>query len=250
MSDVSLMASLLNAPRVLRRLVGGWLALGALRSDPGHNSARPTRRDVRWKALALTAGLTVVLGVLLANFSTDSPGALVANSVDPREDAVGHAGQMRKAEIDRRFAKGVDLLTTQQFELAASEFHRVLALAPQMPEAHVNMGFAMLGEQRFAIAKDFFEAALDLNKNQSNAYYGLAKALEGLSDFPGAVGAMRTYLHLNKADNVYTAKASVSMRKWEALLNRASADNDKNSRTLTRSTDKKSVSAGGKQVAN
>ena len=241
--------------------MGGLLAIGgaalfvfnilrALRSDPTHNSARPTRPDVRWNALALTVGLTAVLGVFLANLSTDSQGALGAKSVDPREDAMGHAAQMRKAEIDRRFAKGVALLTAQQFELAASEFHRVLELAPQMPEAHVNMGFAMIGERRFAIAKDFFEVAIDLNKNQNNAYYGLAEALEGLRDFPGAIGAMRTYLHLNKVDNAFTVKASASLRQWETALNGEAADNDGNSRTLTRSTDKKSVTVGGKRVAN
>jgi tetratricopeptide (TPR) repeat protein len=241
--------------------LGGLLAIGgaglfvfnilrALRSDPGHPRAQPTRRDVRWNALALTLGLTVVLGVFLANLSTDSQGALVEKTFDPREDATGHAAQMRKAEVDRRFAKGVALLTAQQYELAASEFHRVLELAPQMPEAHVNMGFAMIGEQRFAISKDFFEVAIDLNKNQNNAYYGLAEALEGLRDFPGAIGAMRTYLHLNKVDNAYTVKASASIRKWETLLNKPATDNAEDSRTLTRSTDKKSVTAGGKRVAN
>lgn len=241
--------------------LGGLLAIGgaalfvfnivrALWRNPATVRARPYRSDVRWNALALTLGLTVVLGVFLANLSTDSRGAVVVKSFDPRADATGHAGQMRSVEIDRRFAQGVAWLNTKQFELAASEFHRVLELAPQMPEAQVNMGFAMLGEQRFPIAKDFFEAAIDLNRNQDNAYYGLAKALEGLRDLPGAMGAMRTYIHLNKADNAYTVKASASIKKWETLLNRAPDDNDENYRTMTRSPDKIGTTLGGKRVAN
>lgn len=125
---------------------------------------------------------------------------------------------MRDDEVKRRFAQGVELLNARQFEAAASELHRVLELAPRMPEAHVNMGFAMVGLQRYAMAKDFFTVAIDLNNHQLNAYYGLAVALEGLRDLPGALGAMRSYVHLSKADDAYLPKANAAIWEWEAEL--------------------------------
>ena len=132
---------------------------------------------------------------------------------------------------------GVTLLNAKQFEAAASELHRVLELAPQMPEAHVNMGFAMIGVQRYAMARDFFNVAIDLNKHQLNAYYGLAVALEGLRDLPGALGAMRSYVHLSKADDVYQRKANAAIWEWEAELQKAQGNNGE-----------KSAIAGAKRV--
>ena len=182
---------------------------------PARSGRQP---DVRRKAIALTAVLIIALGVLLAYSPGDRNSAVAVSSADPVADPKGHAIQMRKAEIDRRFANGVTLLNAKRFEESAAEFHRVLALAPQMPEAHVNMGFSMVGEKRFAIAKDSFNTAIDLNRNQINAYYGLAVALEGLNDLPGALGAMRSFLHLNKSDNAFVIKANAAIWEWGAAL--------------------------------
>jgi cytochrome c oxidase subunit 1 len=176
------------------------------------------RRDVRGPAVALTVGLTAAIGLLLAYGTADHGSAVAAKRADPRQDASAHAAQMRDEEVKRHFAQGVALLNARQFEAAASELHRVLELAPRMPEAHVNMGFAMVGLQRYAMAKDFFTVAIDLNNHQLNAYYGLAVALEGLRDLPGALGAMRSYVHLSKADDAYLPKANAAIWEWEIEL--------------------------------
>lgn len=209
--------------------LGGLMAIGGaalfivnvlrcLRASLRSRVSSPARRDVRGPALVLTVGLTAVMGLLLAYGGADHDSAVAAKRVDPRQDAGAHADQMRGDEVKRRFAQGVALLNAKQFEAAASEFHRVLELAPQMPEAHVNMGFAMVGVQRYAMAKDFFTVAIDLNAQQVNAYYGLAVALEGLHDLPGALGAMRSYVHLTKADDAYLPKANAAIWEWEAEL--------------------------------
>jgi tetratricopeptide (TPR) repeat protein len=123
---------------------------------------------------------------------------------------------MRAQEIKRRFEHSVTLLQARDFDAAVAQLHRVLELAPQMPEAHANMGFAMIGIQRYAAARDFFNAATELNVNQLNAYFGLALALEGLNDLPGAMGAMQTYMHLSRADDPFRAKAENALQKWRA----------------------------------
>jgi tetratricopeptide (TPR) repeat protein len=92
-----------------------------------------------------------------------------------------------------------------------------------MPEAHVNMGFALIGLGQHAPARDFFDSALALRDDQLNAYYGLAEALEGLGDLPGAVGAMRTYAHLAAPDDPYRRKAEAALWEWEEQLQRRRA---------------------------
>lgn len=173
----------------------------------------PKRRgDVRVRGLGLTLALIGGLGVVLATVFSDSQGTRMDQAFDA--SAQDHADQMRRAEVDRRFSNGVVFLSSRDFDQAASEFHRVLQLAPKMPEAHVNMGFALLGTQRFNVAKDFFISAIDLNTGQLNAYYGLALALEGLHDLPGARGAMRSYIHLAPADDPYLTKANAAIWAW------------------------------------
>ena len=182
------------------------------------------RRDVRWPAVAVTSGLTVCLGILL-NYWTPDHGEALPPTVPASvlKDAASHVQEMRSQEIRQRFDQGVAALNARSFDTAVAQLHRVLELAPQLPEAHVNMGFALLGNRRYAAARDFFHAATELNAHQINAYYGLALALEGLHDLPGAMGAMQTYIHLAKINDPFRTKAENALRKWRAAP-RATAD--------------------------
>ena len=196
----------------------------SLRAASQSPTAHRGRRDVRWRAAAVTLGLTVCLGLLLNSWTPDHGDALPPK-VPPSvlKDAASHVKQMRADEIRRRFDQSVTELNARNFDAAAAQLHRVLELAPQMPEAHVNMGFALLGNRRYAAARDFFHAATELNAHQINAYYGLALALEGLHDLPGAMGAMQTYIHLAKINDPFRTKAENALRKWRAAP-RATAD--------------------------
>lgn len=160
-------------------------------------------------AVALLAGLAAVFWNLQPAAAPGAQGPAAALHT--------HVLQERKWALERRFSQGVALLQARRYEAAATEWHAVLALAPGLPQAHVNMGFAMLGLNRFAAARDCFAVAIDLNKNQLNAYYGLALALEGRGDLVGALGAMRSYIHLT-ADDVYSAKARAAIDRWEATV--------------------------------
>lgn len=170
-------------------------------------------RDVRGRAAALVAGAVVIGGLIVAGL----PGA------DSGASQRAHAQEKRSAEIETRFAQGVAMLHAKQHEHALTAFHRVLELAPDMPEAHVNMGYALLGLERHAAARDFFESAIALRKGQLNAYYGLAVALEHLHDLAGAVGAMRTFIHLSRTDDPFRRKAQSALWEWESALSRERA---------------------------
>lgn len=186
-------------------LVGGGLKAVL----PRPNTARQ-RRDVRLASIALTIVAIGGLGWLLQQFVAAPP----AGAFNPAK----HAQEKLRADIKTRFDQGVIMLHAKQYEHALTAFHRVLQLAPEMPEAHVNMGFALIGLKRYKAAYDFFESATQLRRDQANAYYGMAVALEGMGDTAGALGAMQTYLHLSKADDPFRRKAEGALWEWREKL--------------------------------
>lgn len=178
---------------------------------------RPTRsRDARWRALALTAAVIAAGGIVISGASDGSLfGWRLSTTAAPAGDR-GRAADRTLEEIGQRFQQGVVMLHAKRHEHALTAFHRVLELDPAMPEAHVNMGFALIGLQRYSAARDFFESAITLRKGQVNAYYGLALALDGIGDRPGAIGAMHTYVHLSRPEDPYLRKAQAALWDWEA----------------------------------
>lgn len=168
--------------------------------------ARPRRvPDGRARALLASVAATAVLGTtfVIAGVGRDSRGV-----TSPEHPA--------QAEIRTRFNQGVLILHARQYEHALTAFHRVLQLAPTMPEAHVNMGYALIGLGRHKEAGDFFASALELRKEQVNAYFGLAVALDATGDRPGAIGAMRSFVHLAAAEDPFRRRGEAALWEWES----------------------------------
>jgi len=179
--------------------------------------ARPgARADRRWIALALTAAAIAVGGTVISLLGSGAP-VTRAEAPDARMQPAEHAADARVREVRTRFDQAVIMLHAHEYEHAVTALHRVLELAPDLPEAHANMGFALLGLKRVAAARDFFESALALQPMQANAYYGVAMAFEELGDMPGAIGAMRSYLHLARnEDPRHLSRARAALWEWEA----------------------------------
>lgn len=169
-----------------------------------------SRRDLRAPILVATILLIVVIGMVLDRLPTKTADAALSPAA--------HAEAKRKAEIDLRFQQGVVMLHAREYDHAMTAFHRVVQLAPEMPEAYVNLGFTLLGLKRYKEARDFFDSATLLRKEQANAYYGMAVALEGMNDLPAALGAMQTYVHLAKPDDRYRTKAESAIWEWRKTL--------------------------------
>lgn len=173
-------------------------------------------RDTRWRTLALTIIAIAAGGIVITAVSDGGLSGWRFSTTGAPGRAQVHATDPIRQEIHQRFQQGVIMLHAKQHEHAMTAFHRVLELDPAMPEAHVNMGFALIGLERYSAARDFFESALALHKGQLNAYYGLAVALDGLRDRPGAIGAMRTFVHLSGSTDPYVRKAHAALWEWEA----------------------------------
>lgn len=147
----------------------------------------------------------------------DVPAAAARLNLTP----LTHQAEAKAREVDRRFKEAAVMLHAKQFDHALTSLHRVLELNPQMPEAHVNMGYALLGLKRHTAARDFFAGAIELRPAQANAYYGLALALDALDDRAGALGAMRTYVHLAKADDPFVRKGRAALWEWQSASDKS-----------------------------
>jgi Flp pilus assembly protein TadD len=160
--------------------------------------------------LCTTLAAIAIAGAALAWLGGDEPTAAPA---DPRAE---HVDAKRREEFDSRFRQAVVMLHARQYEHAVTALHRALELQPRVPEAHVNMGFALLGLQRHAAARDFFTSAAELAPMQANAYYGLAVANDALGDRAAALGAMRTFVHLSRDDDPWLPKARAALWEWQS----------------------------------
>lgn len=198
-----------------------------MNSDP-KGSAR--RRDRRGLAMVLTAALVIGGGWLIQRLPgerldpMDDRGptnraaggsAWFSDAGDGPFDRTRHA---REEQIRMRFRQAARMLNMGEYTYAVTALHQVLQLAPKMPEAHVNMGFALLGLERPDAARDFFRGAIELRPQQANAYYGLAEALRRLDDVAGAVGAMRVYVHLSPPQDPHLERARALLSQWEGEL--------------------------------
>ncbi|MGB3429929.1 MAG: tetratricopeptide repeat protein [Burkholderiaceae bacterium] len=186
------------------------------------SSGRGPRRDWRLPVALATVCAIAVFGASLRHWNGDVVDTRERRA-DPRSAPSAHAAEARADEVRVRFEQAVVMLHARQYEHAATALHRVIELDPELPEAHVNMGYAMLGLERFKAAADFFAEATERRPGQANAYYGLAVALEAQGDVAGALGAMRTFVHLSPPDDPFVRKARAALWEWQAAREQASA---------------------------
>lgn len=177
------------------------------------------RADVRPAVVGITLAVLATFGAFLGSVSLMDDRWQGVRSAAGAVSAVPQAARMRaRQEIELRFRQGVAMLHMKQYDHALTAFHRVLQLDPTLPEAHVNAGFALLGQGNPALARSFFQSAIDLRSDQLNAYWGLAQALEAEGDLEQAVGALRVYAHLSPEDDPFRRKAWAALWEWESRL--------------------------------
>ena len=181
--------------------------------------------------------LLTVAAVLAGGWGLDRP----APSPPPASAPVAPSVQ-DLASLRRHFDQAVLLLHAGRHAEAVTALRQVLALAPRLPEAHVNLGFALLGLRQPQAARDHFDHATTLAPGQANAYYGLAMAWEALSDLPMATGAMRSYLHLARDERPeHLARARAALWTWEQARRPGAAASSPSSRSAP--------SAAGRELA-
>lgn len=167
--------------------------------------------DLRLPITALVAFATLTV-VALIRYEIGEPAAKV--EMDRETSQV-----MEQSPLDDLFLNAVGLLHTRHFEPAVRSFNKLVALAPWMPEAEVNLAYALMGMGHYAEAQHHFNRALELNDRQLNAYYGLAISMQQQGDLDSALGAMRVYVHLAADDDPHRRKAWAAIWEWENTRN-------------------------------
>lgn len=170
------------------------------------------RRDLRLPVLAALCALVIATGTLIHSWPAANQASLAAYDA---------AAPAPAATLEQVFAQGVALLQAGQHARAALQFEHAVQIAPQLPEAHVNLGYARLGVGDAGGARDAFAHAIDLRPGQVNAYWGLAVSLEALCDFAGAIGAMRTFVHLTDDADPFARRAHAALWEWQSARSHA-----------------------------
>jgi len=152
----------------------------------------------------------VISGWMLNAWMTQSVGLPV--SPDSYDDG--------NAALQQMYTTAVRHMQLAEHEQALSIWHQLLQTNPEIPEVKVNMGFSLFELGKFVTARDFFIAAMEQNAYQANAYYGLAISSEKLGDLQGAIGAMRSFLHLadDSTDEKFLRRARAALWEWESQL--------------------------------
>jgi tetratricopeptide (TPR) repeat protein len=137
----------------------------------------------------------------------------VSQGSDPRQE-----DDKLRRELAARFEQGVAMLQLGEFEHAVTAFHRVLVLAPGLPEAHLNMGFALYELKDYQGAQRFFEGAKALAPDFLNVEYGLALSLFAQGKAVEAVHHMAAYLSGLRQDDPFRKLAEEKMKKMESAM--------------------------------
>lgn len=95
---------------------------------------------------------------------------------------------------DQEYEKGVQLLTQEQWDTAASSFKNVIKLDPRRADAENNLGVALgkLGDQQGSRAA--FRRAIEIDPGYAEAHYNLALWLQQSGDIDQAVSELNAAL--------------------------------------------------------
>ena len=180
------------------------------------------RVDRRAASILLAALVVAAGGFAIDRYGSRTRAIAVATNTGAAPAGSGLANDESAQLAHQYFQQSVVMLRSGRYEYAATALHEVLKIYPGLPEAHANMGYALIGLGQYEAATDFFQAATDLRPTLHTAYYGLAVAEEGRGDTRAALAAMQAYAHLAASDDPYLERAQSAMRGWESELSERS----------------------------
>jgi tetratricopeptide (TPR) repeat protein len=140
-----------------------------------------------------------------------------------REEEAAPPASATEAEVKALRKQARSLLAAKRFREAFAPLQKIIALAPGDAQAHLHLGLAIEGLGNFQLARRYYEAAIDRDPALPDAYFGYATASESLGDLEGALGAMRSFLHVQRDADPYrlrVAQARSAIWEWESKLGR------------------------------
>jgi len=193
-------------------------------------SKKGKRKDRRGLAIAFVVLGIIGGGLLVERWATVGDYAKPTNEVKPAEKAAVAPKAKETADspvppvkmdsFARHFLAAANLLQAKKYAESIEVLEAARKMRPHVPELFVNLGYAHFGLEQYENSVEDFNKALSMKPSLVNAYYGLAESLEKLGDLEGALGAMRTYLHLGAEEDPFRRKAMAAAWEWQEMLNR------------------------------
>ena len=126
-------------------------------------------------------------------------------SGSPAPGAIASAEAV-SADAELSFNRGNDYKDQKQLEQAIASYERAVAIAPDFPAAHTNLGSALLQQGRREDAMLCFRRALALEPELPEAHYNLGVASLQAGDLASARSALRKYLDAQPGDRAALLK--------------------------------------------
>jgi Flp pilus assembly protein TadD len=114
------------------------------------------------------------------------------------EDVVGYEVEIEKHPDDSGLHDSVALLYLElgRYEPAVAHFRRSTTLKPQSPQAHYNLGTALIGARRLDEAAAAFRESLRLDPSYANAHNNLGNVLLAQGKTEEAIHEFREVVRL------------------------------------------------------
>lgn len=192
-------------------------------------------RDTRLAVIAGSVGAIAVLGYLIGalpgrGVEADRTGPFGTLQLSPSADASTRTPP-KEATPDTRQAlpdtaikaldRASDLLEQKRYDAAIATLSAAQSELRDVARAYEMLGRALEGKRDYLTARDFYTAAIDRDPLMADAYWGVATTSEALGDLEAAMGAMRSYLHVEPdkhPDRLRVAQARSALWEWEAQL--------------------------------
>lgn len=214
--------------------------------------APTTPRDHRLRALALAVLGTASVGYLVFLMpdrgvvaDAEAPPAVVGRADLSQLPAVAadeqrpesaakkslpQAPAEAKRPVDPQAEETRQILEAARKQIKAKRYDEAIVALHQArqrimgnPTSYVVMGNALEGKKDYDTARDFYAAAIDRDPYMPDAYWGFATTSEALGELDAALGAMRSFLHVQpNADpqKLRIVQARSALWEWEAKLGR------------------------------
>jgi cytochrome c-type biogenesis protein CcmH/NrfG len=156
--------------------------------------------------------IAVIAIVVLYSVPTKSSGELATNISEEVSEAVvdhtGHDHSDEMSDLDKEVADGLKIINSGGSPMKGIlKIRAVLDKDPNHLGALRQLGFMSMQTNQFEKAVERFSKIVEINPNESNAYFMLGKAYEGMGNTTEAVTSYQSFVETDdREDKVLEVK--------------------------------------------
>jgi len=120
-----------------------------------------------------------------------------------------------KDEARLHFDKGIEFSLRGDYDGAIKEYEAAIAINPNIPEAHNNLGFAYMDKGELEKAEQHQKKALELKPDLANGYFGLAMLYEKMGKGKEALANWKEFAKLSQPHSKWWMTAQEHIQALE-----------------------------------